>query len=88
MEMKSLLIRTESSSSIIGDIDLASPFIRTMLSDEQPALNFKDVRAPAVTVYAKRYGRERTKEWTHVRWISNHSAHCQIAVRIGLYTYG
>ena len=45
-----------------GDIDLASPFLRKILSDEPPSLGSEGVAPPAVAVCRETRNREATEE--------------------------
>ena len=61
---KLLPIRTKSSSDI--DIDLDSPFLRSILSDERPTLEFRGFTSPVVTAHTEMSNREPTEEeWSN-----------------------
>ena len=54
--------RTESSSLPDGDIDLSSPFVRNMVSDERLVPDPKGVTVPAIATDAKMRNCEPTEE--------------------------
>ena len=45
-----------------GDIDLASPFLRNILSDERPTPGSEGAAPPAVAVHGETRNREATEE--------------------------
>lgn len=44
------------------DIDLSSPFLCSILSDERPALNFRGFVVPVANAHAETSNREPTEE--------------------------
>jgi len=52
-----------------GDVDLASPFLHNILSDERPAPNFEGVIPPVVAAHMEARNCEATEEdWENMRW--------------------